>query len=94
MHSYDPSYAHKDVKPSNVLITRCKGQAFVATLMNFGSARPSRKEIRSHSRCVIVAGLSMLASEFFIVLKDACLHSQIVKRQQKHITPTCVRSEE
>jgi hypothetical protein len=34
----------------------------------------------------------MLASEFFIVLKDACLHSQIVIRQQMHITPTCVGS--
>jgi serine/threonine kinase 16 len=47
MHSYDPSYAHNDVKLGNVLITRCKGQAPVAILMDFGSARPARKEICS-----------------------------------------------
>jgi hypothetical protein len=94
MHIYDPPYAHNDVKHSNiVLITRCKGQAPVATLMYLGSARPSRKEIRSH-RGVTVGSLSMLASEFFIVLKDVCLHSQIVKRSQMHITPACVGPQE
>ncbi|KAG2543283.1 hypothetical protein PVAP13_9NG736300 [Panicum virgatum] len=49
MHSFDPPYAHNDVKPGNVLITRRKGQAPVATLMDFRSARPARKQIRSHS---------------------------------------------
>jgi serine/threonine protein kinase len=92
MHNYDPPYAHNDVKPGNVLITRCKGQAPVATLMDFGSARPSRKKIRSHSG-ITIASLSMLNSKFFIVLKDAYLHSQIVKRQQMHLT-LCVGSEE
>jgi len=41
MHNFNPGYAHNDVKPGNVLITRCKGQAPVATLMDFGSARPA-----------------------------------------------------
>ncbi|RLN34087.1 hypothetical protein C2845_PM03G33090 [Panicum miliaceum] len=52
MHSFDPPYAHNDVKPGNVLITRLKGQAPVATLMDFGSARPARKQIRSHSEAL------------------------------------------
>ncbi|TVU09350.1 hypothetical protein EJB05_42820, partial [Eragrostis curvula] len=52
MHCYDPPYAHNDVKPGNVLITRRRGQAPVATLMDFGSARPARKEIRSRSEAL------------------------------------------
>ncbi|XP_062193978.1 uncharacterized protein LOC133897313 isoform X1 [Phragmites australis] len=52
MHNFDPPYAHNDVKPGNVLITRCKGQTPVATLMDFGSARPARKEIRSRSEAL------------------------------------------
>ena len=52
MHSFDPPYAHNDVKPGNVLITWRKGQAPVATLMDFGSARPARKEIRSRSEAL------------------------------------------
>ncbi|XP_073012329.1 uncharacterized protein [Typha latifolia] len=47
MHTFDPPYAHNDVKPGNVLITHRKGQPPLAILMDFGSARPSRKEIRS-----------------------------------------------
>ncbi|KAG6537156.1 hypothetical protein ZIOFF_002241 [Zingiber officinale] len=49
MHSFDPPYAHNDVKPGNVLITHRKGQPPIAILMDFGSARPARKEIRSRS---------------------------------------------
>ncbi|WOK95217.1 putative serine/threonine-protein kinase [Canna indica] len=52
MHSFDPSYAHNDVKPGNVLITQRKGQPPLAILMDFGSARPSRKEIRSRSEAL------------------------------------------
>ena len=52
MHSFDPPYAHNDVKPGNVLITRRKGQEPVATLMDFGSARPARKQIRSRSEAL------------------------------------------
>ncbi|KAF8688743.1 hypothetical protein HU200_042222 [Digitaria exilis] len=52
MHSFDPPYAHNDVKPGNVLITHRKGKAPVATLMDFGSARPARKQIRSSSEAL------------------------------------------
>lgn len=49
MHNLDPPYAHNDVKPGNILITRRKGQSPLAILMDFGSARPARKQIRSRS---------------------------------------------
>lgn len=52
MHSFDPPYAHNDVKTGNVLITHRKGQAPLATLMDFGSARPARKEIRSRAEAL------------------------------------------
>ncbi|KAK6925185.1 Protein kinase domain [Dillenia turbinata] len=52
MHSFDPPYAHNDVKPGNVLLTHRKGQAPLAILMDFGSARPARKQIRpGQKRC-------------------------------------------
>ncbi|KAJ6848070.1 putative serine/threonine-protein kinase [Iris pallida] len=52
MHSFDPPYAHNDVKPGNVLITHRKGQPPLAILMDFGSSRPARKEIRSRSEAL------------------------------------------
>ncbi|XP_042502194.1 serine/threonine-protein kinase 16-like [Macadamia integrifolia] len=52
MHSLEPPYAHNDVKPGNVLITNRKGQPPLAILMDFGSARPARKQIRSHSEAL------------------------------------------
>ncbi|KAK9118766.1 hypothetical protein Scep_016859 [Stephania cephalantha] len=52
MHSFSPPYAHNDIKPGNVLITHRKGQAPLAILMDFGSARPARKEIRSRSEAL------------------------------------------
>ncbi|MQM07971.1 hypothetical protein Taro_040817 [Colocasia esculenta] len=52
MHSFDPPYAHNDVKPGNVLITHRKGQSPIAILMDFGSARPARKEIQSRSEAL------------------------------------------
>ncbi|KAH6799159.1 serine/threonine protein kinase 3 [Perilla frutescens var. frutescens] len=52
MHSLDPPYAHNDVKPGNVLVTYRKGQPPVAILMDFGSARPARKQIRSRSEAL------------------------------------------
>lgn len=52
MHSFDPPYAHNDVKPGNVLITNRKGQPPLAVLMDFGSACPARKEIRSRSEAL------------------------------------------
>ena len=52
MHSFDPPYAHNDVKPGNVLITRRRGQAPLATLMDFGSSRPAKSKIRSRSEAL------------------------------------------
>ncbi|PIA63367.1 hypothetical protein AQUCO_00201006v1 [Aquilegia coerulea] len=52
MHTFSPPYAHNDVKPGNVLITNRKGQPPLAILMDFGSARPARKEIRSRSEAL------------------------------------------
>ncbi|CAN0871377.1 Serine/threonine-protein kinase 16 [Linum grandiflorum] len=49
MHSFEPPYAHNDVKPGNVLLTHRKGQSPIAILMDFGSARPARKQIRSRT---------------------------------------------
>lgn len=52
MHGLVPPYAHNDVKPGNVILTRRKGQAPLAILMDFGSARPARKQIRSRSEAL------------------------------------------
>ncbi|XP_075519430.1 uncharacterized protein LOC142553221 [Primulina tabacum] len=52
MHSFDPPYAHNDVKPGNVLGTYRKGPSPLAILMDFGSARPARKQIRSRSEAL------------------------------------------
>lgn len=52
MHSLEPPYAHNDVKPGNILITRRKGQPPLAILMDFGSARPARKQIHSRSEAL------------------------------------------
>lgn len=52
MHNFDPPYAHNDVKPGNVLITQRKGQPPLAILMDFGSTRPAKREIRSRSQAL------------------------------------------
>ncbi|KAL5974446.1 hypothetical protein ACLOJK_031111 [Asimina triloba] len=52
MHSFDPPYAHNDVKPGNVLITHRRGQPPLAILMDFGSAGPAKKTIRSRSEAL------------------------------------------
>jgi serine/threonine protein kinase len=52
MHNLDPPYAHNDVKPGNVLLTHRKGHSPLAILMDFGSARPARKQIRSRSEAL------------------------------------------
>jgi len=52
MHGLDPPYVHNDIKPGNVLITHRKGQTPIAILMDFGSARPARKQIRSRSEAL------------------------------------------
>ncbi|KAG9137140.1 hypothetical protein Leryth_011953 [Lithospermum erythrorhizon] len=52
MHSSDPPYAHNDLKTGNVLLTHRRGQPPLATLMDFGSARPARKQIRSRTEAL------------------------------------------
>ncbi|KAI7755713.1 hypothetical protein M8C21_012264 [Ambrosia artemisiifolia] len=52
LHTLDPPYAHNDVKPGNVLLTHRKGQPPLAILMDFGSARPARRQIRSRSEAL------------------------------------------
>ncbi|RWR85013.1 serine/threonine-protein kinase 16 [Cinnamomum micranthum f. kanehirae] len=52
MHTFDPPYAHNDVKPGNVLITWRKGQPPLAVLMDFGSAGTAKKEIRSRTEAL------------------------------------------
>lgn len=51
MHSFDPPYAHNGVKPDNVLITQRK-QSHLAILMDFESAGPARKTIRSQAEAL------------------------------------------
>ncbi|KAF3971316.1 hypothetical protein ACB098_04G088000 [Castanea mollissima] len=52
MHNLDPPYAHNDIKPGNVVLTHRKGQPPLAILMDFGSARPARRQIRSRSEAL------------------------------------------
>uniref|UniRef100_A0A0D6R7P7 non-specific serine/threonine protein kinase n=1 Tax=Araucaria cunninghamii TaxID=56994 RepID=A0A0D6R7P7_ARACU len=54
MHSFDPPYAHNDVKPGNVLIKWRKGQPPLGILMDFGSAAPAKREVRSRSEALKV----------------------------------------
>ena len=63
MHNFEPPYAHNDVKAGNVLLTHRKGQAPLAILMDFGSARPARKQIRSRSDAL---QLQVLGIFFFV----------------------------
>lgn len=52
MHDFDPPYAHNDVKLGNILITHRKGLSPLAILMDFGSAGPAKREIRSDSEAL------------------------------------------
>lgn len=52
MHSFDPPYAHNGVKPDNVLITQRKDEPSLAILMDFESACPARKAIRSQAQAL------------------------------------------
>ena len=64
MHSLEPPYAHNDVKPGNVLLSCRKGKPPLAILMDFGSARPARKQIRSRSEALQLQVL--ITSLFFL----------------------------
>ncbi|TKW32313.1 hypothetical protein SEVIR_2G160400v4 [Setaria viridis] len=52
MHSFDPPYAHNAVKPDNVLITHRKELPHLAILMDFESAGPARRAIRSQAEAL------------------------------------------
>ncbi|CAM8924121.1 unnamed protein product [Rhodiola kirilowii] len=52
MHNFDPPYAHNDVKPGNILLTHRKGMPPLAIMMDFGSARPARKQIRTRQEAL------------------------------------------
>lgn len=70
MHSFEPPYAHNDVKPGNVLLTHRKGHAPLAILMDFGSARPARRQIRSRSEALqlqVLGLLHCLNCQFFLL---------------------------
>ena len=69
MHNLDPPYAHNDVKPGNVVLTHRKGQPPLAILMDFGSARPARRQIRSRSEAL---QLQVLGLPHFSFLFNIC----------------------
>jgi len=74
MHSFDPPHAHNDVKPGNVLITHRKGQPPLAILMDFGSARPARKQIGSRSEALqLQVLLSSPFTKCCLLMKDYLL---------------------
>lgn len=81
MHSLEPPYAHNDVKPGNVLLTRRKGQPPLAILMDFGSARPSRKQIRSRQEAlqlqVLYPSLILYPSQAFEISPLHIVHRAI-----------------
>ncbi|CAM6085546.1 unnamed protein product [Calypogeia fissa] len=52
MHSADTPYAHNDLKPGNVLLTKRKDRPPEAVIMDFGSATPARRPIQSRSEAL------------------------------------------
>jgi len=54
MHTHDPPYAHNDMKPGNVLLSLPRNKPPVAVIMDFGSARPARKEIHNRKEAMAV----------------------------------------
>lgn len=52
MHSGDTPYAHNDVKPGNILLTKRKDRPPEAVIMDFGSASPARRPIQSRSEAL------------------------------------------
>eukprot|EP00249_Psilotum_nudum_P013388 c24303_g1_i2 orf=259-891(-) len=60
MHTCDPPYAHNDLKPGNILLSNRRNQPPMAVIMDFGSATPARKHVRSRSEAL---GLQEWASQ-------------------------------
>ncbi|KAH7278331.1 hypothetical protein KP509_38G036300 [Ceratopteris richardii] len=54
MHSLDPPYAHNDLKPANILLPNKKDDNPVVMIMDFGSATPARRCIRSRAEALAV----------------------------------------
>ena len=67
MHTYDPPYAHNDMKPGNVLLTFRRNRPPVAVIMDFGSARPARREIQNRKEAM---ALQVLHIEALYVLNN------------------------
>ncbi|KAJ7547488.1 hypothetical protein O6H91_08G088300 [Diphasiastrum complanatum] len=65
MHTLDPPYAHNDVKPGNVLLSKIKEQLPLAVLMDFGSAASARKQVQSRSEALALQ-VRCLAFRVFI----------------------------
>lgn len=75
MHNLDPPYAHNDVKPGNVLLTHRKGQPPLAILMDFGSARPARKQIRSRSEALQLQVCTVMIYFVCYIASGLIMHS-------------------
>lgn len=54
MHTHDPPYAHNDLKPGNVLLIKRPNQPPKAVIMDFGSATPAQKQVRSRAEALVV----------------------------------------
>lgn len=65
MHTHDPPYAHNDMKPGNVLLSLPRNQPPVAVVMDFGSARSARKQVRNRKEAMIVQVLHVEGSYAF-----------------------------
>lgn len=52
MHTHGPPYAHNDIKPGNVLVSLPKNAPPVAVIMDMGSARPARRELRNRKEAL------------------------------------------
>ncbi|KAI5069961.1 hypothetical protein GOP47_0014304 [Adiantum capillus-veneris] len=54
MHALDPPYAHNDLKPGNILLLNKSDEVPVAMIMDFGSAAPARRSVRSRAEALAV----------------------------------------
>ena len=83
MHNLDPSYAHNDVKPGNVLLTHRQGKSPLAILMDFGSARPAKRQIRSRSEALQLQVIIFILL-FFSYLQIVIFYSSMFILHQYH----------
>lgn len=84
MHNFDPPYAHNDVKPGIVLLKHRKGQPPFVILMDFGSARPARKQIHSRSEALQLQVFNI------ILLLYRYRTAQVFCWVIKHLICTCI----